>query len=53
MEYFITGIQYGAVALAAVVTFLIGTALFSPIVLAVFGVVGNILARKEMEEDDA
>lgn len=53
MEYFVTGIQCGAVALAAVVTFLIGTALFAPVVLAVFGVVGNILARKEMEEDDA
>lgn len=51
MEYFITGVQHGVVAVAAVTTFLIGTALFTPVVLAIFGVVGNILAWKEKKED--
>lgn len=51
MEHFITGVQHGVVAVATVATFLIGTALFTPVVLAIFGVVGNILAWKEKKED--
>lgn len=52
MHYIITGIQHGVTAVAAIVTVLIGIALFTPVVLAVYGAVGNLLSRKGGNGDD-